>query len=203
MRRWGWVVAAACGALVCVADVTAASEHISWPHVTSEVPRDEKIEARIAELLKQLSLEQKVAQMIQPDIRHVTPEIVVFGENPYAEWFGDVKSLEYQAGTKSDLALLRRLRAAGIPVVSIFLTGRPLVINEELESSDAFVVAWLPGSEGGGLADVLFRKPNGRVNHSFTGKLSFSWPRDVSQTAINRHDANDEPLFPYGFGLTY
>ena len=129
--------------------------------------------------------------------------IVVFGETPYAEWFGDVKSLEYQPGTKADLALLRRLRASGIPVVSVFLTGRPLVINEELEASDAFVVAWLPGTEGGGIADVLFRKPNGRVNHPVTGKLSFSWPRDVTQTAINRHDANAEPLFPFGFGLTY
>jgi beta-glucosidase len=129
--------------------------------------------------------------------------IVVFGENPYAEWFGDLKSIEYQSGTKTDLALLRRLRARGIPVVSVFLTGRPLVINEELEMSDAFVVAWLPGTEGGGIADVLFRKTNGRINHPFTGKLSFSWPRDITQTAINRHEAKYDPLFQYGFGLTY
>jgi beta-glucosidase len=117
--------------------------------------------------------------------------IVVFGENPYAEWFGDVKSVEYQPAKKSDLALLRRLRASGIPVVSLFITGRPLVINEELASSDAFVVAWLPGTEGGGIADVLFRKPNGKVNYPFTGKLSFSWPRDATRTA-----------FAQGFGLT-
>jgi beta-glucosidase len=128
--------------------------------------------------------------------------IVVFGENPYAEWFGDLKSIQYQPGTKTDLALLRRLRTSGVPVVSVFLTGRPLVITEELEASDAFVVAWLPGTEGGGVADVLFRKPNGRTNHAFTGKLSFSWPRDVTQTAINRNDTSHDPLFSYGFGLT-
>ena len=151
--------------------------------------------------------------------------IVVFGENPYAEWFGDFKSIDYQAEggalkwvdnqgkagdsidsqakATSDLALLRRLKEHGIPVVSIFLTGRPLVINAELDASDAFVVAWLPGSEGGGIADVIFRRNDGAENYDFTGRLSFSWPRDVAQTNLNRHDANYHPLFAYGFGLSY
>lgn len=141
--------------------------------------------------------------------------IVVFGENPYAEWFGDLRSIDYQAEggalkwiddkgkAGSDLALLRRLKERGIPVVAVFLTGRPLVINEELGAADAFVVAWLPGTEGEGIADVLFRKKNGKVNHDFTGKLSFSWPRDVTQPTLNRNDASYQPLFPYGFGLHY
>lgn len=128
--------------------------------------------------------------------------IVVFGENPYAEWFGDLKSIDYQGEPGSDLALLRSFKERGIPVVSIFLTGRPLMVNPELEASDAFVVAWFPGTEGAGIAEVLFRKDDGERNYDFTGTLSFSWPRDVSQTTLNRNDANYDPLFPYGFGLT-
>ncbi|MEO7384890.1 MAG: glycoside hydrolase family 3 protein, partial [Novosphingobium sp.] len=80
--------------------------------------------------------------------------IVVYGETPYAEMRGDLKTLEFQPGDKQALALLKRLKAAGIPTVSVFLSGRPLWVNPELNQSDAFVAAWLPGSEGGGIADV-------------------------------------------------
>jgi len=167
--------------------------------------------------------------------------IVVFGENPYAEWHGDIRSLDYQhtglieyelnqlrpppesgvsqppfiaaapAGvpvnvqvpSPKDLALIQKLKQAGIPVVTVFLTGRPLVITPELNASDAFVVAWLPGTEGAGIADVLLRKADGQINFDFSGKLSFSWPRDVTQTSLNRGDAKYAPLFPYGYGLRY
>jgi beta-glucosidase len=129
--------------------------------------------------------------------------IVVFGENPYAEFQGDVGSVEYSPGDKPDLALLRRLHGEGIPVVAVFLSGRPLWVNAELNASDAFVAAWLPGTEGGGIADVLFKRANGSVAHDFHGKLSFSWPRSPQQTAVNRGDSGEPPLFPYGYGLTY
>jgi beta-glucosidase len=170
--------------------------------------------------------------------------IVVFGENPYAEWHGDIRSLDYKGGTRRgqeidtlrpapevslrgagaqttpvaaqnttlptadgasnpDLALLLRLRHSDIPVVAVFLTGRPREVGPEFEASDAFVVAWLPGSEGGGIADVLFRRTNAQVNFDFTGKLPFSWPRDVAQPAVHRPDGNGAPLFPHGFGLSY
>lgn len=134
-----------------------------------------------------------------------TPDvaIVVFGENPYAEYFGDLFNIEYQFGNKSDLALLQSLRAQNIPVVSIFLSGRPLWVNKELNSSDAFVAAWLPGSEGAGIADVIFKTATGEINFDFTGKLSFSWPAQANQLVLNRYDATYEPLFPYGFGLTF
>jgi beta-glucosidase len=137
-------------------------------------------------------------QAARPDVA-----IVVFGEDPYAEWFGDLKSIDYRGAGGPELALLQQLRQASVPSVCVFLTGRPLWIEPELAACDAFVVAWLPGSEGGGVADVLFRKANGKVNYDFTGKLSFSWPRSVSQTALNRNDADYDPLFPYGFGLKY
>ncbi len=129
--------------------------------------------------------------------------IVVFGEEPYAEGNGDLNDLEYQRGNKKDLALLRKLQAQGVKVVSVFLTGRPLWINPELNASDAFVVAWLPGSEGRGVADVLFRDAQGQVQHDFKGELSFSWPASPDQVSVNRDDANYNPLLPYGFGLQY
>ncbi|HEY5807996.1 MAG TPA: exo 1,3/1,4-beta-D-glucan glucohydrolase [Povalibacter sp.] len=127
--------------------------------------------------------------------------IVVFGEDPYAEFQGDVETLEYKPGNKTDLDLLRKLRTAGIPVVSVFISGRPLWMNPELNASDAFVAAWLPGTEGGGVADVLFAKRDGSVNNDFKGKLSFSWPRTPEQITATR--GSEQPLFAYDFGLTY
>ncbi|MCM2679035.1 glycoside hydrolase family 3 protein [Echinimonas agarilytica] len=129
--------------------------------------------------------------------------VVVFGETPYAEGVGDIEHLEFQARTKEDLALLNSLKAQGIPVVSVFLTGRPLWTNKEINASDAFVVAWLPGSEGQGVADVLVAAKNGLPKYDFVGKLSFSWPMFDDQLILNREDAEYVPLFGYGYGLTY
>lgn len=129
--------------------------------------------------------------------------VYVTGETPYAEGQGDLGSIEYSPADKSDLELMRRLRAANIPVVTVFLSGRPLWTNPEINASDAFVAAWLPGSEGAGVADVLFRGADGEIAHDFRGKLSFSWPRSPDQTVLNVGDADYDPLFPYGYGLTY
>ncbi len=129
--------------------------------------------------------------------------VVVFGEDPYAEMNGDLQSLSFSAKDGASLELLRRLKHQDIPVVSVFLSGRPLWVNPELNASTAFVAAWLPGTEGGGVADVLFRDNEAQVHFDFTGKLSYSWPIDPSQVSLNRNDPNYEPLFPYGFGLTY
>jgi len=129
--------------------------------------------------------------------------IVVFGEEPYAEGVGDIENLEYQQGIKQDLALLKRLKADGIKVVALFISGRPMWVNAELNASDAFVAVWLPGSEGAAVADVLFTQQNGDINYDFTGKLSYSWPANASQVKINRFDKDYQPLLPYGFGLSY
>ncbi|KQN12168.1 exo 1,3/1,4-beta-D-glucan glucohydrolase [Sphingomonas aurantiaca] len=129
--------------------------------------------------------------------------IVVFGEQPYAEFKGDRPNLEYSPDDKSDLDLLRKLKAAGVPVVAVFLSGRPLWVNAELNASDAFVAAFLPGSEGGGVADVLFRKKDGSVANDFRGKLSFSWPKRPNQYTLNRSDPGYDPLFAFGYGLSY
>lgn len=77
--------------------------------------------------------------------------IVIFGEEPYAEFRGDRENLAYKPGDDTDLLLLQKYKSEGIPTVAIFLTGRPLWMNREINSSDAFVAAWLPGSEGGTL----------------------------------------------------
>jgi beta-glucosidase len=129
--------------------------------------------------------------------------IVVFGENPYAEMVGDRPTLEFSPSDKSALETLRKLKAAGIPTVSVFLSGRPMWVNPELNASDAFVAAFLPGSEGGGIGDILFRDAAGRARYDFRGKLSYSWPKRADQTPLNRGDSNYDPLFPYGYGLTY
>jgi len=128
--------------------------------------------------------------------------IVVFGEHPYAEYQGDVTTLEYSPADKHDLGLLRRLRAQNIPVVGVLLSGRPLWVNPELNASDSFVAAWLPGAAGGGIADVLFRAADGTVRYDFRGRLSFSWPRSPRPPAVGRRPG-EPPLFPYGYGLRY
>jgi len=120
--------------------------------------------------------------------------IAVLGERPYAEMKGDRQDLSLDS---DDLRTLENLRKANVPTVVILITGRPLIITEQLDSMDALLVAWLPGTEGDGIADVLFG------DFSPKGKLPVSWPRDMSQIPINIGDANYDPLFPYGFGLTY
>lgn len=129
--------------------------------------------------------------------------IVVFGEEPYAEFQGDQANLMFKGGTSGDLELIQKLKADGIPVVAVFISGRPLWMNREINASDAFVAAWLPGSEGAGIADVLLRGADGNAQHDFSGKLSFSWPRRADQYANNVGQADYDPLFAFGFGLTY
>ncbi|KRA50894.1 exo 1,3/1,4-beta-D-glucan glucohydrolase [Pseudoxanthomonas sp. Root630] len=143
-----------------------------------------------------LAIDGKYTQ--KPDVA-----VVVFGENPYAEFQGDLQTLLYKPGDDADLALIKRLKAEGIPVVAVFLSGRPLWMNREINAADAFVAAWLPGSEGAGIADVLLRKADGGVQHDFKGKLSFSWPRTATQYANNVGQEGYDPLFAFGFGLTY
>jgi beta-glucosidase len=143
-------------------------------------------------------LSEAGAYETKPDVA-----IVVFGEDPYAETPGDRDTLDFGRLRPHDLALLTRLRSAGVPVVSIFISGRPLWVGPELNQSDAFVAAWLPGSEGGGVADVIFRAADGSINHDFTGTLPYSWPRTAVQTPLNYGDADYDPLFPFGFGLRY
>jgi len=128
--------------------------------------------------------------------------VVVFGENPYAEGHGDTDTLNYQSVAKLDLQLIQKLKQQNIPVVSVFLTGRPLWVNAEINSSDAFIVAWLPGSEGVGVADVLVADAKGEPRYDFTGRLAFNWPN----ADINAEDKQApvlDNLLSVGAGLSY
>lgn len=131
---------------------------------------------------------------VGPEAARADVNVVVVGEEPYAEGRGDRTIPEL---TKADEELVADVKAAGKPVVVVLLTGRPLLISAAFSRADAVVVAWLPGSEGEGISDVLTGdfKP--------TGRLSQSWPRELTQIPINEGDARYDPLFPYGFGLSY
>jgi beta-glucosidase len=129
--------------------------------------------------------------------------IVVFGENPYAEFQGDLKVLTLPGSMTQHLDIMKKLQEEKIPVVAILLSGRPLWQNREINLANAYVAAWLPGTEAEGIADVLFRKKDGSVDHDFTGKLSYSWPRNAAAAPLNVGQEGYDPLFAFGFGLSY
>jgi len=120
--------------------------------------------------------------------------IVAIGEEPYTEGVGDRDDLLL---SKKDKQLLEKVKRTKIPYVVILISGRPMIIDKELNNSHAFIAAWLPGTEGGGISDVLFG------DFDFTGKLSMTWPRSMNQIPINFGDNDYDPLFEFGFGLSY
>lgn len=142
--------------------------------------------ARAAGGTATLSQEGRYAD--RPDVA-----IVVFGEAPYAEFMGD--RLDHRLGNEEGLVLLKKFRAAGIRTVAVLLSGRPLWMNRELAAADAFVAAWLPGSEGEGVADLIIGDAAGRARFDFSGRLSFDWPSDCA--------SGSRPLFPFGSGGSF
>ncbi len=176
---------------------------ISWQgtgNVNSDFPGATSIYKGIADAAKangsKVTLNVNGEYQQKPDVA-----VVVFGENPYAEMQGDINKLDY--ASDKELNLLKKFKAAGIPVVSLFITGRPLWVNPELNASDAFAVIWQPGTEGAGVADVIIPDAKSKARFDFTGKLSFSWPASPDQTPLNVGQENYVPLFPYGYGMTY
>jgi len=122
--------------------------------------------------------------------------IAVVGELPYAEGVGDREDLSLDEG---DVATINNMKKAGIPVVVIVISGRPMIVNDILPQADALVAAFLPGTEGQGITDVLFG------DFSPTGKLSYSWPRSNAELPMNINMPTEKynPLFPIGYGLSY
>ena len=154
------------------------------------------ISQAVAEAGGEAVLSPEGAYDVRPDVA-----VVVFGETPYAEFQGDVDTLDFLP--EEPLAVLRRLQAEGVPTVSVFLSGRPMWVNPEINASDAFVAAWLPGTEGAGVADVLIGDADGRPRHDFSGVLGFSWPRDATGRPLNKGEPGYDPQFAYGYGLRY
>lgn len=125
--------------------------------------------------------------------------IAVYGENPYAEFQGDVANVDF-VPNGFDTELLGSYQDKGMKTVSVFLSGRPLWTNPEINDSDAFVAAWLPGSEGAGIADMLFRTD---PSYDFTGRLSYSWPKRADQSVLNVNVEPYDPQFAFGYGLSF
>jgi hypothetical protein len=119
--------------------------------------------------------------------------VVIIGETPYAEYGGDRTDLTI---SKTDIDLVKKMKSYGAPVVVILVSGRPLIIEKLLHFSDVIVAAWLPGTEGDGIADVLFG------DYQPVGRLSHTWPKTMAQIPINVGDSNYFPLYEYGFGIT-
>jgi beta-glucosidase len=174
---------------------------LGWQGTMEEVPGATSIQAGFDE----------VAKGARVATAEETGTIVyVIGEVPYAEWFGDYRGNDFNNkiitkkartdmsfnSTDENIAQIKQWQKAGHKVAVVLITGRPLPITSLINAADAFVVAWLPGSEGAGVADVLF----GKVKP--TGKLPHTWPKDTKQIPINVGDGK-KGLFPYGFGLTY
>lgn len=179
---------------------------ISWQGggdlTNADFPHGQSIYGGIAEAVRAAG----GTPMLSPDAQFGASKpdvaIVVFGEAPYAEFMGDIDSLEFHDGYRN-FKLMKRLRAAGIPVVAVFLSGRPLWLNPEINMADAFVAAFLPGSEGGGVADLLFRRADGAIAHDFGGKLPFAWPNGPGQPTAEAVRPDAATLFPAGYGLTF
>jgi len=118
----------------------------------------------------------------------------VIGETPYAEGKGDSTDLTVAT---ADVNVVKAMKQAGLRTVVVLIAGRPMILDPLMAYADAIVMAWLPGSEGAGITDILF----GDAHPS--GTLPHSWPRSMAQIPINVGDASYDPLYPYGFGLTY
>lgn len=140
-----------------------------------------------------LAVDPNVSVQFSEDGKNVEGDIavVVIGEEPYAEMEGDRDDLKLN---KKDLDVIKRLKNKNIPVVVILFSGRPMIITDEIDQWDSLVAAWLPGTEGQGISDVLFG------DYNPTGKLSFSWPKSINQFPITKSDSY---LFDFGYGLSY
>ena len=139
------------------------------------------------------------------NLRNYDAVVAVIGETPYAETMGDLvpaATLRHSDRYPEDLAVLKAVAGAGKPVVTVFLSGRPLYVNNLLNLSSAFVAAWLPGSEGGGVADVLFARADGKRHLDFRGTLAMPWPAEPCP-ASDDNGIVSRPLFPLGYGLRY
>ena len=129
--------------------------------------------------------------------------IMVFGETPYAEMFGDIKSLDFSSTNNEIISIMEKLKEDEIPIVSLFLSGRPLIVEKEINLSHSFVSIWLPGSAVEGINDVVFSNIDNSINYDFKGKLSYTWPSSVSKKSAIDNQIVRYPMFDYGFGLNY
>lgn len=170
---------------------------ISWQGgdtTAADFPNGQTIGRAIADAVRvgggQATISAKGDFAAKPDVA-----VVVVGERPYAEFEGDMPHLAFSTAAAEE-ALIAKLKAQGVRVVVVFLSGRPMFTGKLINQADAFVAAWLPGTQGRGVADVLVAGPSGKAAHDFTGRLPFAWPADARSPLV-------EPLFPTGYGLSF
>ena len=168
---------------------------LSWQgknHTNDEFPNGESILSGIEKIVKNAGGEVIFSKTGETSVS-ADIVIAIYGEDPYAEFQGDRENLDY-ISKGFDTNKLLRFKKMNIPVVSVFLSGRPMWTNPEINNSDSFVAAWLPGSEGGGIADLLFQT---NQSYDFKGKLPFTWPTSALVSE------KKEVLFNLGYGLNY
>jgi len=161
----------------------------------ADFPKGRTIGRGIVDAVRAAGGEGTIAPALGTDAPRPDVAVFVFGEQPYAEFQGDAAHVAF-VPREGELDQLRALKARGVPVVAVFLSGRPLFVGAEMNLADAFVAAWLPGSQGEGVADVLVAGRGGKAARDFTGRLPFAWPQDARSPVV-------APLFPAGYGLSY
>lgn len=169
---------------------------ITWQGQSGDITEGTTLEAAVSQALPNTELVSSADGSIDAAsaaARSADVAIVVLSEPPYAEYSGDNQELTFPS---DDIRAYRQAKALGIPVVVVLYSGRPMILGDIL-GADAVVAAWLPGSEGSGITDVLLGE------YDFIGRLGHSWPRTTQQIPINVGDKNYDPLFPYGYGLSY
>jgi beta-glucosidase len=166
---------------------------LGWEGANSEVKGGTSVLKALRDAAAQSGAEIGYGPGLPPEGSSWDRAVLVIGEQPYAEFMGDRTDLRLR---KDDRELVAKFAASGIQTVVVLISGRPMVATAEIEASDAFVAAWLPGSEGGGVADILFglAKPS--------GKLPMSWPASNEQIPVNQGDGK-AALYPLGYGLSY
>ena len=146
------------------------------------------------------------ADAVGVDVSQFDAVVAVLGETPYAEGLGDIAAYDTVSHARrfpADLQVLQAVSGKGKPVITVLLSGRPVYANDLINLSDAFVAAWLPGTEGKGVADVLFAGADGKPVHDFSGTLSFSWPGVACPGPRGAGKDNAAPQFARGYGLSY
>ncbi len=156
------------------------------------------IKTAVEEAGGEFSYSKNGSYITKPDVA-----IVILAEPPYAEGPGDRKNLAFSPENRKHIAIMQNLQKQGISIVTVFLSGRAMWVTPELNASDAFVAAWLPGTEGQGVADVLFCEKGSFSVCGFKGKSSFSWPKTPYQEPQNINNKLYDPLFEFAYGLEY
>jgi beta-glucosidase len=164
---------------------------ISWQGASGDVPGATSVRQAFESVL---GASQVKYSLTGSNTSGATVGVAVIGETPYAEGKGDKTDLTVAS---SDVDVVKAMKQAGLPTVVVLIAGRPMILDPLMPYADAIVVAWLPGSEGAGITDILFgdAKPSGKLPHS--------WPRSMAQIPINYGDASYDPLYAYGYGLSY